>query len=152
MIHGTNFVSDHETSGMMKSRLILWVLLAMVLSFTACVDDELIDPEPDGDARDVVTGAWNCVETEMKIAFTVNITKHPSDPDRLLLENFALIGMGEHAEGVLSGPNISLPVQLPVQGFELSGSGTLINADRIDWQYTVTAGGDQRSYNAVFTR
>lgn len=136
----------------MKTRSLLYLLLLAVFGLVSCVDDDLPAPDGDGDARDVFTGTWNCVENEAKIAFTVNISKHPTDPDKILLENFAFIGMNEFAEGNITGPNVVIPEQIPCEGFVVEGSGQLINSSRIEWGYSVTAGGDKTDYVAVFTR
>lgn len=133
-------------------KMLLWIVPLLLIQLTSCIDDEIVDPNDDGDARDVYTGSWNCVENSAKIAFTVNISKHPTNSDIILLENFAYIGMNEFAEGEILGPNISIPEQVPCEGYVVSGSGTLLNENQIQWTYTVTAGGDQQLYTAMFTR
>jgi hypothetical protein len=136
----------------MKAKTLLYILFLSVFGLASCVEDDLPAPNGDGDARDVFVGSWNCVENEAKIAFTVNITKHPSHSDKIRLENFAFIGMDEFAEGIILGPDVSIPEQIPCEGFIVSGNGKLITASRMEWTYAVTAGGDKTDYVATFTR
>ncbi|HRY99494.1 MAG TPA: hypothetical protein P5550_10615 [Bacteroidales bacterium] len=130
----------------------LLALLLLLPLVSSCIDDEYIDPDDDGDSRDVLVGTWNCVESEAKIAFTVKISKDPGDADQLLMENFAYIGMGEFATAVLSGVNLDVPEQVPCEGYLVKGSGTMVNHDQLTFSYSVTAGGDKTDYNATFTR
>lgn len=128
------------------------LLIPFVLAFTSCIDDDGVDPFDDGDSRDVFVGSWNCVENEAKIAFTVNIIKDTASNDKILLENFAYIGMDEYATASILGATLTVPEQIPCEGYVVEGSGTLINEDEMQWTYTVTAGGDMVDYVATFTR
>ena len=134
----------------MKTRNLFLLLSLIALVFTSCVDDDILDPNED--ARDILVGSWNCVESSAKIAYTVHLSKDPANTDQLLMENFAYIGSGEFASGVLNGTNITIPEQVPCDDYLVSGSGVMVNHNRLTWTYSVTAGGDKMDYTAVFTR
>ena len=136
----------------MKARYILvWAMMA-ALWLTACQEDDPLEPDPSGDLRGAFTGTWNCVENDAKIAYTVVIRKDNADTTRLLLENFAYIGMGEYAYATFAGTQLSVPSQIPCDGWQVQGSGKLINSNRMEWTYTVKVGGDVNKYTAVYTR
>lgn len=135
----------------MKKLRILW-LIPFLVAFTSCIEDEPLDPDDQGDSRDIYVGSWNCVENEAKIAFTVHITRDPDNSDQILLENFAYIGMDEFATASILGATVTVPEQVPCDGYVVEGTGTLINEDEMEWSYSVTAGGDKVDYVATFTR
>lgn len=136
----------------MKTQISLLFLFSIALFFTACQEDDPLDPDPGQDARDVFVGSWNCVENDAKIAYTVTIKKDPSNEAKLLLENFAYIGMGEYAVATFSGTNLMVPNQIPCEGWIVQGNGKLINSNKMEWTYNVKVGGDNNYYTAVYSR
>lgn len=137
----------------MKTRRFLPLFLIVLLPWlSSCIDDDILDPDDNGDARDVLVGSWNCVENQAKIAYTVKITKDPDSDDQLLMENFAFIGMGEFATATLSGVSINVPEQVPCEGYLVAGSGTMVNHSLLTFTYSVTAGGDKTDYTATLTK
>ncbi len=96
------------------------------------------------DPRDRVTGLWLCEESDdylksVNETYYVEIDPHPSDSSRVLISNF--FNIDDDAEAILSGYQLSLPVQTLKGGFTVRGSGSITKNDaQINWVYYVDDG------------
>ncbi len=120
--------------------------------------EDLLNGLDSGDPRDKLVDTWKVQEflVPLKSAlepYWVEIEKHPDDSTRVIIYNF--YNVDADAEAVLSGNNLSLPLQLLEGGYEVSGSGQIrgSNANEILWSYTVDDGsGESIRYSSLYTR
>lgn len=129
------------------------LFLLLITLFSACVPEDDVEP---GDLRDKFTGTWRFTETQISkspdaISFTVTITNDPDNSSQVLLRNFAQLGGLYAPYGIVTSSRITIPTQ-DLDGFVISGSGTLTGPNNMDWEYTTIAGGDKESYTAVSSR
>lgn len=129
------------------------LLLILLTGFMAsCVPEEDLDPYAD-DIRDKFLGSWRFTEKQLErgvddISFTVTITYDPGNSSQVLLKNFAQVGSQYSAYGIVTNNRVTIPLQEVSPGFQVSGSGTMPTLTTMDWEYTITAGGDMISYIA----
>ena len=139
---------------MIIKKIIRPALFLLLITFiSACVPEDDIEP---GDLRDKFTGTWRFTETlvvksQDGIGFTVTITKDPDNSSQVLLRNFAQLGGLYAPYGIVTSSRITIPSQ-DLDGFVISGSGTLAGTDNMNWEYTTIAGGDKESFTAVANR
>ena len=138
-----------------------WIYLffaAAALTGLASCEDLLTDPDS-GNMRDRLMDTWRVSETTaarksvMDDVYWVEISKHPSDSNRVVIYNF--YNVDADAEAVVNGNSLTLPLQLLEGGYEVSGSGQIqgSKANEIIWSYTVDDGsGVAEAVNAVYTR
>lgn len=123
-------------------------LLLLVMSFHSCESLEEYGP-------DSIYDTWHCLETSEVYGQTnyyVDLSEHPSEDGKIILDNFYNLGLGKEVVADLSGLSIAIPSQV-VDGNTISGSGS-IAADykTIDFTYTVNDGGDVDHVTAQFKR
>ena len=123
----------------------------------ACED--LLDSMDTGDQRNRLVDAWKCDEniniykSSLEV-YWVEITKHPTDTSRILISNFYNLDENVHAEAILSGKILTLPLQTLTGGFAVTGSGEIESDwNKITWSYSVDDGsGVATPSAAVYTR
>jgi hypothetical protein len=123
----------------------------------ACED--LLDSLDAGDQRNRLVDAWKCDEninvykSGLEV-YWVEITKHPTDTGRILISNFYNVDENVHAEAILSGKKLTLPLQTLTGGFTVTGSGEIeTDWNKITWSYSVDDGsGVATPSTAVYTR
>jgi hypothetical protein len=134
-------------------KLIPIIAAFFVLILSSCEVEDI--DLPDADPRDSFTGTWNCTDTQLKAtneSYTVTISYDPSNSGQVLLSNFGLLGNSAQPYAYVTGSLITIPEQQLSNGYTVSGSGSLVNSDQIDWTYTTNDGADAFSYEATFTR
>jgi hypothetical protein len=131
------------------------IFVLFIMSMWGCT----LDNGSDGfDPRDNYTGQWTCNDTPARsllLTYPVIIVKDTLSDYDVYLENFAFIGFDEKPPyGTLSGNIITIPTQQICNdnSWTVSGTGNIINDNRIEWEYQIKVGGDKNSYKAVFTR
>ncbi len=122
-------------------------IFLMVIGFSACAPDSNIPP--DGvDPIDKFLGTWNVSDNATKINYEVTIERSTSNTTLVILSNFA--GSGDVAVGLVAGNSIVLNYQQIGQNWFVIGNGTFINANRLDFRYTLEIGGNQEDRIAIF--
>ncbi len=137
---------------MKRIKELLLLGLIVVLGSISCNpdDDGFVDP---GDERDKFMGSWNVTETCLKTNFNVVITKDPNNSAQLLLANFGNPGPGYAPTiGLVAGNKIFVSNQTIGDGWTVSGTGTLQDANTISWTYTLVIAGDSFSCTSVFSK
>lgn len=131
--------------------------LAIIFSFlvflSSCVLDEDLDPIS-GDSRDKFLGTWLFSESPAarSTSFSVTISYDPSNSSQVLLKNMGNFGYSIAAYGVVTNNNIYIPSQEIYTGMTISGSGSMSSSDLMNWEYTITGGGDSEDFVAVATK
>ena len=134
---------------MRKLRLLSNVFLGLLL-FISCLEEDTNDLLDD---RDAFLGAWNVTESCNKDAYSVQISKDPSNSSQVLINNFWNTGnCGNPVYGIVAGSSIYLPEQSFCNGaFKVDGSGDMIK-EKINWSYSVNDGADLFSCSATYIR
>lgn len=114
-------------------------------------DDEKDDDSPIG----ILTGTWVCEENSQQLGqsiYSVYINPHSSFPNRVVIDNFHNIGVQlSHAQIEVNGNNLNLFLQ-NINGFDVSGSGTLVNNSQINMSYIADDGAGPDNVTAIFTK
>ncbi|MFM7021554.1 MAG: hypothetical protein ACKOXB_01145 [Flavobacteriales bacterium] len=135
----------------MKKSLLLF---CSVLLLAACQPD---DGNTDTDIRTDYVGSWKCVQTSKLIPtteFTVTIVKDTANSSRIKLYNFTKLGSNSSVYANIStvaANEIEIPTQ-SVQSNIIKGSGTQVNANKLNIEYTVDDGNETDTLTAVFTK
>lgn len=117
------------------------ILLATVLMGTlflaSCATDETEEPTPaTTDAREKFHGNWTVAENSNDFGTsTYNCTITDSSVSPYIFIAY-LYGFNKKIYSSVSGNSITIPVQT-IQGQNVSGNGTLVNADQINLTYYV---------------
>jgi hypothetical protein len=117
------------------------ILIATVLMSTlflaSCATDETEEPTPTTtDAREKFHGNWSVSENSTDFGTsTYNCTITDSSVSPYIFIAY-LYGFNKKIYSSVSGNNITIPVQT-IQGQNVSGNGTLVNADQINLTYYV---------------
>ncbi|MCF8301956.1 MAG: hypothetical protein K9I94_01670 [Bacteroidales bacterium] len=144
----------------MKKYSLFVLLVALITIFIqpGCTEDDLVNPNGnDEDARDKFLGSWLFDEDEATkselVYYTVEIKVDPGNSARVLLENFGNTGEDyEPPYGYVTESRISIPDQTIGDGWQLEdATGRLVDADKMEWEYTIVVGGDAQSYTATAT-
>lgn len=122
--------------------------------------EEVIEEEfeAEGDVRDRFIGNWTVSETSKLLGtrnYTVSIEKNSFSNQRVNMQNFYLLGTSgdtvvANISAVLASA-ITVPTQT-VNANSVGGSGTLVNDNRITFDYTVDDGNDIDTVSAVYIR
>ncbi len=136
-----------------KPLMQLTLLMLMIFPLTSCVLDEDLDPY-EMDPRDKFTGSWRVTETSgykstEGISYTITISYDPANSSQVLIRNFGNAGNAYSAFGIVTTGRITVPLQEIASGFLISGSGSSSGNTGMSWNYTITAGGDERTYQAT---
>lgn len=124
-------------------RIILFAVL-LPLFLYAC---EIEPNSPSGDFRDNIVDTWSCKETSITSnntsTYPSDISKHPTDSSKVLIDNFYQIGIGYDAYAILNKYTLTIPLQ-NIRGFSIKGSGTIsANFKSINFSYSVDDGSGQ---------
>ncbi len=130
-------------------------LMLMVLTLSC---EELADLNAE-DIRERLEGQWQCDETSEYFkstaeVFSVYISPHPDDSDKVLIDNFYELGYSVSAVATVSGRNLYINTQTIGDGFTVIGSGTISsNYSVIEWTYSVEDGsGTNDNVKATYTK
>jgi len=145
------FVNNKKTH-MNRSLKIIFTLMVLSI-FSACTLDEDLDPI-NGDTRDKYTGTWLFAESpaSRNTSYSVTISNDPSNSSQVLLKNIGNMGNSYSAYGIATSSSITIPAQEIYSGITIEGTGTLTSADVMEWEYSITGGGDIEYYVATATR
>lgn len=137
---------------MNRSLKILFAFI-MLSSLSACTLDEDNDPL-DGDTRDKFTGTWLFAESpaSRNTSYSVTISLDPSNSSQVLLKNIGNLGSSYSAYGIVTTSSITVPAQEIYSGITIEGTGVLSSTDVMEWDYSITGGGDIEYYVATATR
>lgn len=131
-------------------KLILPFLL-LITFFSCQKDDEKDDDSPIGN----LTGTWVCEENSQQLGtsiYSVYINPHSTIANRIVIDNFYNLGVPEsHAQVEVNGNNLNLFLQ-NINGFDVSGSGTLVNNSQINMSYIADDGSGPDNVTAIFTK
>jgi hypothetical protein len=103
-----------------------------------------------------IFATWFCVENSEiynETNYFVDISQHPSEQGKIVIDNFYNLGYGKEITATQNGYSIAIPSQI-VDGNTISGSAT-IAADyrKISLTYMVDDGGGQiDNVTAVYTK
>jgi len=128
----------------------LTVLFFSSLLLVSCVADETDDLV---DARDQFLGNWNVSESCSKDAYSVSITKDPSNSSQVLIQNFWNTGnCSNYPYAIVAGNSLFIPKQdICDNAFEVDGNGSM-SKETITWDYSVNDGADLFNCVATYTR
>lgn len=138
---------------MRKFRHSILLLIGLAVLFNACQKDD----DPGFASRDDYLGLWQCDEYDINqlliATFQIEIFVHPGDANKVLIDNFNLLGYGFQAEAEIDNTSINIPQQL-VSGVAVGGSGFMTNnLTGLDLQYTVDDGsGQPETISALCTK
>lgn len=127
----------------------------IMMLVTSCEIPE--DPDATDDPRDKMTGTWQFIESSVKstqsISYTVNITKDPDNSSQVILENLGNPGTFDiQSVGIATTSQIVVSEQTISNGWVIEGSGKLDGTDKMNWTYSIVAGGDLEHYTADATK
>jgi len=131
------------------------LLIIMVFTFfSSCVPDD-VGPQSGGsvDPVEKFLGTWHVNDQSNRLNYNVVITRHTTQPKtKVRLSNFA--DLGGRIEGDVVGNTIIITNQLIGNSNYIikDGTGTFVNAARIDFNYTLDDGINTKVRNAVFTK
>lgn len=131
------------------------LLIFILTAFVSCTIDDPAEPDTD-DIRDKFLGTWRFNETpaarNVDASYTVTISYDESNSSQVILRNFANAGGNFSAYGIVTSSRITIPAQEMAPGFEVEGSGLMTSSTSMNWEYTITAGGDEESFTALATK
>lgn len=137
----------------MKTSVNFFVLMLTVIVFTmsGCALDEDIDiPGGNDDAITKYLGNWSVTDNGMKLNYEVTIERSQTNSSMVIIRNFA--GSGSSADGLVVSNSVIVEEQVTGNNWIVSGTGDYKNNSRIDFQYTLTIGGQSEVRQAIFTR
>jgi len=121
----------------MKRKWFLLSISVILILLGACEALENLGP-------DSIYDTWYCVETSVDFKEThyyVDLSKHPSEEGKIIIDNFYDLGYGLEVTANLAGLTITIPAQI-VDGNSISGTGKIsANYKTIDFTYNVDDGG-----------
>ena len=124
-------------------------LLFFIVFFISCETLEDLN-------YDSIFDTWLCEENSEifgNSAYYVDISQHPSDDNKIILDNFYNLGFGIEVTAEKSGFSLTIPSQV-VDGNTIWGSGSIsANYKTINFSYTVNDGsGELDHVTASYTR
>jgi hypothetical protein len=135
---------------MNKSLKYLLMACIIALSFLNSCDTSVNDPNTDQDVREKYVAKWLCIELNGP-TYEVTISIDPSNSTQILIGNFHLLGASAKAYAIATSNNITIPSQ-EICGNTVNGSGTLVNANKINVQYTFNDHSSTLTVNATYTK
>jgi hypothetical protein len=104
---------------------------------------------------DSIYDTWYCIETSEiygQTNYYVDLSKHPSEEGKIILDNFYNLGLGLEVIAELSGLSIVIPSQV-VDGNTITGNGSIASDYKtINFMYTVNDGGEVDHVTAQYKR
>ena len=122
-------------------------MLCFVLLLMGCSKDEDVGIA----TRDDFLGTWQCEEYDanqgMIATFQVVIEPHLSEPSKIIIDNFNLLGIGYKAEAIVSNTFVEIVLQT-IGGITVSGDGFISDKNRMmEIQYILDEGTGQEGLN-----
>jgi hypothetical protein len=140
----------------MKNYLNLLAVVLLFLLASSCDTTNTEGPET-GDDRDKYVGTWLFIENsstrQPNSTYTAVISKDPSNSSQVLISNFTGVGSGStDAYGIVTSTSISVPQQNIATDYKVEGFGNSSTSTKMNWTYSVTAGGTKDDYSATATK
>jgi len=142
----------------MKIFFRLFFFLAVLSSaawMVSCEPDDTIDNDPT-DIRNEYVGVWRFTESGylkngQLQSYIVTISLDTDNSSQVLLENFGNPGLSQSntISGIVTTNQIVVSSQTLTNGWIVEGSGKRSSAGKMDWNYSITAGGDEEYYTAT---
>ncbi len=139
---------------MLKTRKLLSfaVFIAVTLLFS-CTTVDTTKPQAPVDPVAKFLGTWHVADKSTRLNYDVTISRHKVyTKTKVYLTNFA--DFGGRMEGDVVGNTILLHNQ-PTGDSDYTiddGTGTWVNASKLDFLYTLNDGIDAKVHNAIFTK
>ena len=130
------------------------LLFIIILFIASCQPDE---DKNFTATRDTYLGIWHAElykNGAFDVAFELEILAHPSESNKILIDDFNQFGKGIRAVATISNTSVDIPQQ-NVSGYITSGFGTLKNqGNLLDLKYNVDdqAGQPPEDYSATLTK
>jgi len=142
----------------MKVFFRLLFVLAVLSSaglMVSCEPDDTLDNDP-SDIRNEYVGVWRFTESGywksgQLQSYIVTISLDPDNSSQVLLENFGNPGLSQSntVTGIVTTNQIVVSSQTLTNGWIVEGSGKKASGGKMDWSYSITAGGDEEYYTAT---
>jgi len=139
----------------MKTKTLFLFLFAAFILFTGSCNTDFPDNGTPGnggtvDRRLKFLGTWNVSDQPARLNYVVTIEKHPLYEDKVNLKNFA--DLGGRAVGLVVGNTIVVDEQVIVGDYKVEGTGSYINASKMNFDFFIDDGIDKVLRKAVFTK
>jgi hypothetical protein len=140
----------------MKKYLNLLAVVMLLSLLNSCDTTNSEGPDT-GDDRDKYVGTWlfteNSPARQPSSTYTAVISKDPSNSSQVLISNFTGVGSGSSdAYGIVTSGSISVPQQNIATDYKVEGFGSSSTSTKMNWTYSVTAGGSKDDYSATATK
>jgi len=110
------------------------------------------------DPRDPYIGEWQFIESfksTLGQSYIVNIIKDPDNSSQVILRNFCNPGSNNiSAKGIVTSTQLVVSSQQMSNLWIVDGTGQFSNSNKtkMDWTFSITAGGSKDSYTATATK
>ncbi len=137
---------------MNKASKYLYFTLILFAILPGCTKDDDDDNNPYVDPRDKFLGTWSVNnESCSSRRYQVIISYDSSNSAQVLLSNFAFSEASEPDTALITGSNITMPLQFNSEKWQIKGSGKYEN-DNIQWTYTLIISADEQQCTATYTK
>lgn len=129
------------------------VVLFAVAGFFSCSSDDSTSPQAPVDPVAKFLGTWHVADNAARLNYDVTIERHKIYPKtKVYLYNFG--DLSGRIDGEVVGNTILIHNAVTgTQGYTIDdGTGTWINASRLDFNYTLNDGIETVVRQAVFTK
>ena len=130
----------------MPRKLLQAILLINIILLWSCANS----PLDESDDNQKYIGTWNVSDQAARINYQVTIIANPSNSSEILLNNFA--DLGRPAIGLVIGNSVVIDNQSLGSAYSVSGSGSYINVDKLEFKFDLNDGIDIQSRIALFTK
>lgn len=143
----------------MKLTRILTYLFFTSIVFNSCTKEEdnknVTGTTSPSDPRNVFIGTWVSNEDSQVFGtttYSVDIIAHSSITNRIVVSNFYNLGFqASNCQMEVSGNSITI-FQQNLSGYDVVGSGTLVNSSTINLSYTTNDGAGTDNVSTVYTK
>lgn len=143
---------------MKNIRIVLFFFIATVL-FNSCTKEDdtknTTGTTSPSDPRNVFIGTWVSNEDSQVFGtttYSVDISVHSSVTTRIVVSNFYNLGFPtSNCQMEISGNSITI-FQQNLSGYDVVGSGTLVNSSTINLSYTTNDGAGIDNVSTVYTK
>lgn len=139
----------------MRNSIKIIFIFLFVAFVTSCSKDDEPKPNSPTDSRSILVGNWVCqeVSNSSTSTFSVELYAHSTVATRIVVSNFNNLGFEQsNCQMEINGSSFTIFPQ-NLSGFDVVGSGTLENTNKIMLTYTVDDGsGILDSCSAAFTK
>ena len=129
----------------------IFLLSAIVFLLAGCENDE-VDLD-DTNLAQAISMQWTCLEDDGEITRTygIEIVQDGSDPAKVWIHNFHMLGDNMKVFALIDGSTIVLPVQ-EVSNYAFIGQGNILNnGTKINFNYTAEGANESVEINASYS-